>query len=135
MSKKYYEEAEQTALFQICAYNKLLKWLHAIPNGGKRNPREAKRLKAQGVKAGVHDCFLPKARGVYHGCYIEMKYGDNKLSDKQIEFAIEIIKEGYCSFVCYSSREAEAAIKMYLQLQPNEEIISTCPYLSINHIT
>lgn len=32
--------------------------LFAIPNGGKRNAREAARLKAEGVTPGVPDLFL-----------------------------------------------------------------------------
>lgn len=131
----HFEDDHQKALFQYAAYLKLLKWFHAIPNGGKRNVREAVRLKAQGVKAGVHDTFLPKPRGVYHGCYLELKHGKNKLSAKQIEFAIAVVADGYCSFTCYSSEEAEEALKMYLKLEENEAIISTCHYLSINHIT
>ena len=47
--------------------------LHAIPNGGSRNPLEAVHLKQQGVKPGIPDIFLPVASGPYHGLYIEMK--------------------------------------------------------------
>lgn len=47
--------------------------LHHIPNGGTRDPVEAKHLKQQGVKNGVPDLCLPVPRGRYHGLYIEMK--------------------------------------------------------------
>ena len=50
-----------------------LKLLHHIPNGGRRDPVEAKHLKQQGVKSGVPDLCLPVARRDYHGLYIEMK--------------------------------------------------------------
>jgi len=133
MNNNHFEDDHQKALFQFAAYVKALKWFHAIPNGGKRNLREAVRLKAQGTKAGVHDTFLPKARGVYHGCYLEMKHGKNRLSEKQIEFALEVIAEGYCSFTCYSSAEAEEALKLYLKLEQHETISSTFPHLSMNH--
>ena len=36
-----------------------LKWLHHIPNGGLRNRVVAGKLKAEGVRAGVSDYFLP----------------------------------------------------------------------------
>ena len=57
--------------------------LIAIPNGGKRNPREAGRLKAQGVKAGVSDLLLPFSSQGAHGLWIEMKAGRNKLTPNQ----------------------------------------------------
>ena len=65
---------------QIRARYPELKLLHHIPNGGRRDPIEAKHLKAQGVKPGVPDLCLPVARGNFHGLYIEMK---PKRADRQ----------------------------------------------------
>ena len=71
------EGAEQRALFAWAKLNERshpeLALLHAIPNGGKRNPREAANLKAQGVKAGVPDICLPVPRGGCASLYIELK--------------------------------------------------------------
>src|SRR6266576_1994743 len=57
------ENAEQTALFCWAGLNQIkyppLKWMFAVPNGGFRFKREAGRLKAGGVKAGVPDVVLP----------------------------------------------------------------------------
>src|ERR1043166_9911283 len=39
-----------------------LKWLHAIPNGGERTARTAALLKAEGVRKGGADVFLPVPR-------------------------------------------------------------------------
>lgn len=36
-----------------------LRWLHAIPNGGYRDKVTAGKLKAEGVKRGIPDVFLP----------------------------------------------------------------------------
>ena len=71
------EAQEQAALFRW-AECMAWKWpelrcMHHIPNGGSRNPIEARHLKEQGVKAGIPDVFLPCARGGFHGLYIEMK--------------------------------------------------------------
>ena len=56
-------------------------WRHAypkrlifhIPNGGKRNLREAVRLKKQGVVAGVPDLFCPEPTKLFHGLFVELK--------------------------------------------------------------
>lgn len=61
------EEEEQTALFSWArimeARFPVLRWMHHIPNGGKRSKAEAARFRAAGVKAGVSDIFLPCPRG------------------------------------------------------------------------
>ena len=93
-----------------------LKWLHHIPNGGKRNAAEAARFKAQGVKAGVSDLFLPSAHGGYFGLYIEMKYGKNKPTDQQKEFITDMQQAGYDARVAYSAQEAIEILQEYLKL-------------------
>lgn len=93
-----------------------LKWLHHIPNGGKRNKAEAARFKAQGVKAGVSDLFLPAAHGGYFGLYIEMKYGKNKPTDQQKEFIADMQQAGYDARVAYSAQEAIEILQKYLML-------------------
>lgn len=65
-----------------------LRWLHAIPNGGYRDAVTAGKLKAEGVKRGVCDVFLPlpmirhSSGGLmnaaerllaYAGLYVELK--------------------------------------------------------------
>ncbi len=128
------EDDEQKALFTEAGYYSELKWLHSIPNGGRRDAREGARLKRQGVRAGVLDIFLPKARGIYHGLYIEMKYGNNTLSENQEKFAINAANEGYCVFVCYSANEAMASIKLYLKLNNDGSILPHYPSLLRYHI-
>ncbi|MGH9837274.1 MAG: hypothetical protein ACREEM_00645 [Blastocatellia bacterium] len=44
----------------------VLKLLYAVPNGGDRNLYVARKLKAEGVMAGVADLCLPAAR---RGCH------------------------------------------------------------------
>jgi len=73
------ESDHQIALFQWVSYQLKrypeLELLYHIPNGGYRYKTTARRLKAEGVKAGVPDICLPVPRGGYHGLYIEMKAG------------------------------------------------------------
>ncbi len=118
---KHYEDAEQAALFEWAAYYPSLAWMHAIPNGGNRNIREAKRLVKQGVKAGVSDVFLPVPMGGYHGMYIEMKRskadGKSKLTDAQGDFMIAMTMQGYKCVICYGFVEASIKIQEYLELK------------------
>jgi hypothetical protein len=104
-----------------------LELMFAIPNGGLRDKRVASQLKAEGVKAGVLDIFLPvpkiyvdKITGnqfAYCGLFIEMKYGTNKPSPEQEEFANAVVRQGYYVALCYSWQEAVEAIKNYYALE------------------
>lgn len=69
--------------------------LFSIPNGGKRSLLTAVRMKREGVVSGVSDLFLSIPRHGYHGFYIEMKYGKNKLSENQEAFFQEARMQGY----------------------------------------
>ncbi len=111
---KHIEDDNQKALFQWSAHIKELRWMHAIPNGGNRNVREGARLKAQGVKSGVWDIFLPLPKNGYHGLYVEMKAGKNKLTANQIEFGQYVHKHGYLTHTCYSWLEAKKVISEYI---------------------
>lgn len=115
------ESDEQQALFQwaklMQGQHPELSLLHAIPNGGKRNIKEASRLKKEGAKAGVSDIFLPVARGSYHGLYIELKADKGKLSESQKWWIEETTKQGYYSVVCFGWVEASEVIKGYLRMK------------------
>jgi len=112
------ESDEQQALFQWAKMMQGqypgLSLLHSIPNGGKRNIREAARLKKEGAKAGVSDIFLPVARGCRHGLYIEMKVKGGKLSPSQEEWIDGVTKQGYLAVVCFGWVEAKDVIEGYL---------------------
>lgn len=69
--------------------------MFAIPNGGLRDKRVARRLKAEGVKAGVPDVFLACARGGYHGLFAEFKVPPNTLTNSQARFLASASKEGF----------------------------------------
>lgn len=96
------------------AYGKYSRLLYAIPNGGQRNKAVAGKLKSEGVVRGVPDLFLSVPNSRYHGFYIEMKYGNNKLTPDQIEFRTEAMKLGYKYIVCRSFDEFKPEIDKYL---------------------
>lgn len=113
------EDQEQTAFFDWVALQRLdnkplsdVCW--ATPNGGRRRLLEAKRMKRQGVKAGVFDIILAVACGGYHGLFIEMKVDDNTMSAEQHNFKRAVSSEGYLCVTCYSAEDAIEEVKLYL---------------------
>lgn len=112
----HFEDDNQKALFDWANHYPILNWMYANANGGKRNAREGRRLKAQGVKAGVWDIFLPLPMHDYHGLFIEMKHGKNKLTKKQSEFGQFVHEQGYLTATCYNWDEARRVITDYADL-------------------
>ncbi len=88
--------------------------IFSIPNGGSRNIVEAKKMKLEGVLAGVSDLFFPKPSQGKHGLFIEMKVGYNKPTEKQKEFMEYATSENYATAVIYSFEEFEKLINDYL---------------------
>lgn len=113
------EHEEQVKLFGWAEQN-LDKWDHvlaymfAIPNGGKRSKATAGKLKAEGVKRGVPDIFLPAARYPYFGLFIEMKTRTGRTSPEQQEYIARLREQGYHVVVAYSAAEAIGWIEFYL---------------------
>lgn len=106
-----------------------LKWIHHIPNGGSRGDNDRSQqirgaqLKAQGVREGIPDIFLPYASQGYLGLYIEMKKPSLKpkregskggMSDDQIEFREYAVEQGFRHETCYSWIEATNVVIDYL---------------------
>jgi hypothetical protein len=89
--------------------------MYAIPNGSLRNLITAVKLKREGVKRGVPDVFMAVPRQGFHGLFIEMKYGKNKLTTEQKEFIAFAESEGYKCAVCYSWSAAKEVIEEYLK--------------------
>ena len=122
------ESSHQKALFcwsslpEVRKQYPQLRWLYAVPNGGKRDAVTANNLKLEGVKSGVADLHLPVARQGYHGLYIEMKKpaerpvrgGAGGVSANQMEFRDFVQAEGFYWVVCHSWLEASQVIAGYL---------------------
>lgn len=116
------ESAEQITVMQWAA-NAMRIWpelrmLYAIPNGGKRDAREAAHLKRQGVKAGYPDLNLDVARGGFHGLRIEMKTPPNKPTHLQAAWHVCLREQGFRVEVCYSATEAIEVLRAYMQAMP-----------------
>lgn len=89
--------------------------LFAIPNGGHRNIRVAVKLKAEGVRAGIPDLFLPVPSRGYHGLWIELKVGRNKQTPQQAQWASNLWEMGYAYDVVYDADHAINFISWYLR--------------------
>lgn len=136
------EHREQVALFNWIRRHEgtipALRWCFAVPNGGKRGMLTAKKLKAEGVRAGVPDLLLPlpkfyprsdprrpggQAFGehiIAHGCWIEMKTAAGRVSPEQRDWHAYLTRVGYAVHVCYSASEARAALCAYLGVNDPE---------------
>ena len=106
-----YEAIEQEAVVKFCEYRKIP--IFAIPNGGKRNKKEAYFLKRSGLKPGVPDLCVPVAKKGYFGLYIEMKHGSNKPTDNQEKWILLLNNNGYLAKVCNGAKEAMDLIDWY----------------------
>lgn len=113
------ESQEQTALFEWASLMRGrlpgIELMYHCPNGGSRNPAEAARLKAQGVKPGVPDIFLPVPRGCFHGLYIELKAPGGRLSQAQADYIAALRANGYAAGVCVGWRKAAEVIEKYYE--------------------
>lgn len=121
------EHSQQVAFFAWAADNvgdyPSLAYIFAIPNGGLRDIRTAASLKAEGVRSGVCDIFLPFHNTFTHysGCFIEMKiekYRSKKnggCTEEQIDFINYVTNAGYYCKVCYNWIEARDTLIAYLE--------------------
>lgn len=82
---------------------------YAVPNGGFRNVREAAKLKAMGVKAGVADLavVLPDLRAAF----IELKTATGRVNANQAEFQSTCDRLGIPYAVCRSVDDVAATLK------------------------
>ena len=94
-----------------------LKMLLAIPNGGHRHKSVAGKLRAEGVRAGVPDLFLPVPAGDYCGMWVEMKRRKRSTtSPEQKEWIAALLANHYHVIVAKGWEEARDGIEEYLAL-------------------
>lgn len=101
-----------------------LAWFHAVHNQGHGDRIRGAIAKAEGVRRGVPDTFLPWPNAGWHGLYIEMKKPAEKpksstakggVSDEQGAFGAYALRVGYGWAVCYSWREAADTLRAYIE--------------------
>jgi hypothetical protein len=135
--KASYEKAGVAAQYHAAHRDTVpqLKWLHAIHNQGHGDAIRGAKAKAEGVKAGVSDLFLPVPFGTNNadydkdpglhdfggwsfcaGLYLELKVGVNTPSDIQLEFMADMREAGYAADWAVGWQEAAGKILAYLQI-------------------
>lgn len=72
-----------------------LEWLHAIPNGGKRHPTVAMKIRNEGARAGVHDYSWPYRTATHSGLYIELKSAGGRPTKEQRAFGLFVESQGF----------------------------------------
>lgn len=104
-------------------------------NGGKRDPREAARLKGLGVRPGVPDVMIPhegdscvrlfnedkngnRIYAPYLGLAIELKAGKNGTTPEQRAWHERLEGAGWQVNVCRSFDEARQVIADYFGVKP-----------------
>jgi hypothetical protein len=114
-----------------------LKWLHAIHNQGHGDAIRGAKAKAEGVKAGVSDIFLPypmRYDGGFnlalpavtkHGFYLELKVAKNQPSNEQLEFKANMLHVGYHADIAWGWLEARSKLLEYLNIPQYEAAIYT----------
>lgn len=117
------ESSEQRRLMEWAELNRqkypMLRVLHSCPNGGLRHPAVAAQLKAEGVKPGVPDLFLPFPSNGYNGMFLEMKRRvGGRLSDEQKLWRNMLSEYGYLVVVAAGWEVAKDAIIEYLTPKP-----------------
>jgi hypothetical protein len=112
------EHLEQVALIRWAdaqrATKPMLGLLLAIPNGGHRHPATAGKLKAEGVRRGVPDLFLPVPAGDRHGLWIELKAKGGRPTPEQRAWIEALRSLGYRAEVCVGWEAAKGVIEEYL---------------------
>lgn len=83
----------------------------AIPNGSYRDISTGKKLKDEGVTAGVPDLFIPSLK-----IFIEMKRKNGGVVSKEQEKIIEYLQRvGYTVWVCNGAEEASRMLLNFLK--------------------
>ena len=118
LAAKPSEHMQQVALFvwarDVQWIYPCLEFMYAVPNGGFRNPAEAGRFKAEGVKAGVPDICLPFPNKGYHGLYLEAKKKGGRVSPEQKRFIQYLESQNYWVEVAFGYCQMRQSILNYL---------------------
>lgn len=115
------EHREQAGFVNMlkCLKPELNDFWFATPNGGKRDIGTARKLKREGVKAGIPDFIVLIPNAFYCGLLIEFKRPDGKgvVSKDQARIMSSLNGVGYLCKIALTSEEAWAILCEYLEMK------------------
>lgn len=122
LCKSGLEHGEQVALFCWSSYqvragaaDERLDLLFAVHNQGHGDAIRGAHAKAEGVRKGVFDLFLPVPGPGGHGLWIEMKKRKGgTVSPEQKAWSEQMREQGYACMIARGWREAAKALEMWL---------------------
>jgi hypothetical protein len=94
----------------------VMRWIHKVPNDGKRNKISGAIAVMAGLTKGVWDIFVPWRSNRFCGLYIEMKCPGKKLTDEQIVFR-DSLQTMYSFKVAFNEWEAFDFVMEYIGMQ------------------
>jgi hypothetical protein len=136
LAKSGSEHGEQVAFFAWAAvaafYCEPFAWVYATPNGGSRGDTalsraiEGGKMKAEGVRSGVPDVFMPfprmhvKHNAMYAGAFCELKAkdGGDGGSTNQKKWLDRLNDVGYAVTIAKGWHEMRAFFVEYLEIAP-----------------
>lgn len=85
----------------------------AIPNGGKRRPREAQQFKNRGLRAGVPDLLVLRKNSLSPVVFIELKTETGSTSEEQIEWHAWLGNHLFPVHVCTSVQSVLTVLRSH----------------------
>jgi hypothetical protein len=105
------EHSLQTSLLEYLTLYAPHAYWFAIPNAGKRSWSTAKRMKAEGLTAGVADLCIMLTSG--RVLWLELKRGKEKQTPAQIVFQSVCENLGHAYYVARSFDEAISILRQW----------------------
>lgn len=116
LKTEHEEQKEFVRWFRECYENTKGVRIFAIPNGGHRNKITASKMKAEGLRSGVPDLFIPEWR-----LWVEMKREKGGvLSDNQKIWRDYLLSNKYFYVVCNGFENAKKTI---LEFTGDKELV------------
>ena len=109
------EHDQQVAVVAWCDLHDIP--IFAIPNAARRSHQLAAYMKAEGLRAGVPDLFIPMPSGEYAGLFIEMKDVNGRPPRRsQMEWLERLNANGYAAYWAKGADQAIQLIQQYVSL-------------------
>ena len=108
------EHDEQVAFIQWCDYKHIK--VFAIPNGSNKSKAAQRKFKAEGLRAGIPDLFIPIVSKKYAGLFVEMKRKKGSVTSDIQKWWIELLNiQGYKAEIAKGCDEAIRITEEYLK--------------------